>query len=236
MSLGYKEVGSGRYGCWYDKDGVKFCGMHMAEDFALNREDNIILPIGGIVIRVRDWYTVGVGYGKYVDVEFGQTIFGHHFIFRTSHYLDFKSYVKVGAILNQDDILGRGDNTGMSFGDHVHVEFLDEKGRRWDPEFIIEEINKLRKLTPMIKMWNRFKNQIAQSFGSPIFEGDETKAVSVRIVPYTDSKGKRKTKYYIVMMKDGIPKKKEVGFEEAMINFAGEWTAQKEVDLFDDFN
>jgi hypothetical protein len=85
---------------------------HEGVDIYANHGDTIRAVAGGVVYAV-DAVGTGHNYGIHVRVSSGK----HRMIY--AHLLDVA--VTVGNRVDGGDVIGRADNTGNSFGDHLHL-------------------------------------------------------------------------------------------------------------------
>ncbi len=105
---------------------TKKMALHQGIDFVGSKNQEIISPSKGKVIKASTFYD----YGNIVIVDHGYGI--------TSRYGHLsKILVKKGQLVNKGDILGLQGNTGRSTGDHLHYE-VRYKNKPLDPyKFII---------------------------------------------------------------------------------------------------
>lgn len=97
--------------------------LHDGIDIGCPRGAQVFATQDGKVVAVQSEAQSG-GYGNYVRINHGQVITGY------AHLNDIK--VKNGQRVTKGDVIGHADNTGHSFGDHLH--FNVEKNGSWvDP-------------------------------------------------------------------------------------------------------
>ena len=139
-----EEEGKDRIGCWreltanpnapltgtYDEERAS--GQHQAIDIAVTRGTVIYAAQGGEVSAVRndmkaDEFSREKSRGNFVAIKDAQG--------RTHRYLHMeKVSVRNGDQVSASDSIGTANNTGLSFGNHLHYDLSDGNGVRIDPQ------------------------------------------------------------------------------------------------------
>lgn len=102
----------------YEALGLK---GHNGLDIPVNHGEPIIASHDGMVLEVGDFESAGLGVVLWNKENNFKTIYWH---FKENH-------VKVGDVVKREEVIGLGDNTGLSSGDHLHygLKETDNKGK-----------------------------------------------------------------------------------------------------------
>lgn len=101
--------------------GPRWGSFHYGNDLAASHGQGILAALSGTVTRASSF----AGYGNAIDIDHGggtMTRYGHLNGFNTS----------VGSSVKAGQLVGTADNTGHSFGDHLHFE-IRKNGTAVDP-------------------------------------------------------------------------------------------------------
>ena len=139
-----EEEANDRIGCWRELtdnanaplsgtyDEKRANGKHLAIDVAVVRGTKVYAAQSGEVSAVvndmkADEFSKEKSTGNYVAIGDSQG--------RTHRYLHLETVsVKKGDQVGAGDSIGTANNTGYSFGNHLHYDLSDSNGVRIDPE------------------------------------------------------------------------------------------------------
>jgi murein DD-endopeptidase MepM/ murein hydrolase activator NlpD len=95
---------------------------HNGTDFPLKSGQNLVASTNGYVVEICTEEARGLGIGILTDKKYycDETGKEEYFKYRVWHLKGIG--VKLGQYVKQGDIIGQGDNTGFSSGDHLHFE------------------------------------------------------------------------------------------------------------------
>lgn len=96
---------------------------------------DIVVPIGTPVHATGDGVVKdagrNVGYGKYVEIQHGET--GYTTLY--AHLSEIPSHIKRGRKVKRGEQIALSGNTGRSSGPHVHYEVRDQDNRTLNPVY-----------------------------------------------------------------------------------------------------
>ena len=97
-----------------------FNKLHQGTDFAAKRGTPIMASGSGVVVMAQKYK----GYGNFVKIR-------HNSTYETAyaHMYKFGKGIRVGARVNQSQIIGYVGSTGLSTGPHLHYEVIKNKKR-----------------------------------------------------------------------------------------------------------
>ncbi len=125
------------FGHWRSASGVHHCGLDLASSWAV-WGDEILSATDGVVIE-SGWHDNQGGFGCRVRVR---TIApdGREVLIRYAHFRENGIYVRIGQQVVVGQKLGRPGNTGISSGDHLHIDVKvgGDGGTYVDPALLIQ--------------------------------------------------------------------------------------------------
>ncbi|TVY09906.1 M23 family metallopeptidase [Paenibacillus cremeus] len=105
---------------------------HTGIDFTCNAGDSIYAPLSGVVSRVVEQGSKGLGHGIIIKLNDGkQMVFGH---------FSESTKLHVGDFVQRGDAIGKCGSSGNSTGNHLHFGLIDANGKFMNPVELFKDI------------------------------------------------------------------------------------------------